>query len=152
MSTQRGLPVVWSIPNTTLTGVGLTSPIVRDYTYESKPEQRKLRGSADGITRNRTWFDYMDTIRIKVTPTASTRTLAGAQNVAPAIGSDVTILTGGAAGAGGACLDTQITGSGTGDGTGAFIVMSAPKHCQTDDYGEIDLELERGEVHLATMA
>lgn len=151
MSIQRGLPVAWSIPNTTLTGVGLTTPIPQSYSYKPMAEQKKIRG-VDGVTRNRTFFDTGDVISIKVIPSSTTRTLAGAQNVLPAPGTDVTILTGGSAGAGGANQDTQITGSGSGDGTGAFIFITGEKAVSIDNNVELTMELERGEVHLATLA
>lgn len=152
MSQQRGTPAVWSIPNTTITGVGsLSAPIVQGYTYKPEPEQKKLRG-VDGVTRNRTFFDTIEKLTFDLRPSAATRALAGAQNVFPTIGSDITILSGTNTGAGGACAETQATGSGSGDGTGAFIVVGGEKRLTPDDYGVMTLELERGEVHLPTLA
>ncbi len=151
MSAQVGLPVAWSIANTTLTGVGLTAPIVQSYSYKPEGEQKQIRG-VDGVTRSRTFFDNMEKLTYEVIPSAATRTLAGPQNILPARGTYVTILTGVVAASGGASVETQATGSGTGDGTGAFLFITGEKKITVDNEVRLTMELERGEVQDARIS
>jgi hypothetical protein len=141
MSTQRGAAVVWAI-DTTMTGTGIGTHIGQSLDYKFGSEQKKIRGT-DGVTVTRIFHDNMESITYEIVPTGSTRALAQAANVLPAIGADVTLLS---------ANDTEATGSGTGDGTGAFIFLGGSKKHTVDGECRLTFELERGEKHLVTMA
>ena len=132
---QRGtIAVSWSLV-TTVSGTGVGTGTVQSVDFTEESDEKSIKG-ADGATACVVFSDQRQTCTVEIIPSGTTKALAKAANVLPAVGATITLTD---------ADDTEVAAT-------TWIFLGGSKRKSVDDNAVITMNLRKYPTDLAIVS
>ena len=132
---QRGtIAVSWSLV-TTVSGTGTGTGTVQSVDFTEESDEKAIKG-ADGATACVVFSDQRQTCTVEIIPSGTTKALAKAANVLPAVGATITLTD---------ADDTEVAAT-------TWIFLGGSKRKSVDDNAVITMNLRKYPTDLAIVS